>query len=90
MMKKMTAREALYNVCVALGPIPETNRDDNLTAEEVKLRDSIRVLQNFVLYRETDSLGPLVSPSGDDGVHVRPRGDGKDRIEQWKKEWKLK
>lgn len=44
----MTPREALYNLCLELGPIPETNRDDNLTAREVRLRDSVRVLQNLL------------------------------------------
>jgi len=59
-MTKMTPREALYNICIELGP-PTTNRDDNLTAREVRLRDSIRTLQNFIDYRATsgDSLDRL-------------------------------
>jgi len=44
----MTPREALYNLCLELGTIPQTNRDDNLTAREVRLRDSVRVLQNLL------------------------------------------
>ena len=51
-MKKMTPREALYNICIELGPA-RTNRDDNLTKKEVKLRDSIRALQNFIDYHDT-------------------------------------
>jgi hypothetical protein len=51
-MKPMTPREALYNIIIHLGPCPETNRDDNLSAAEVRLRDSIRALQNFILYHD--------------------------------------
>ena len=54
-MKRMTPREALYNICVALGPA-QTLRDDNLTAAEVRLRDSIRALQNFVTYHDDSQL----------------------------------
>jgi hypothetical protein len=50
-MKKMTPREALYYICVELGPA-NTIRDDNLTPREVRLRDSIRALQNFILYHD--------------------------------------
>ena len=55
-MKKMTPREALYHICLEMGPIAKTNRDDNLTHREVMLRDAIRTLQNFIDYRD---------PSGD-------------------------
>jgi len=51
MKKTMTPREALYNICIELGPA-RTERDDNLTAKEVRLRDSVRVLQNFILYHD--------------------------------------
>ena len=84
-MKKMTPREALYNVCVALGPMPKTNRNDNIEHDEVLLRDSIRVLQNFVTYHDDsvrsvpevqldwlDADQVLVSPRNDDLVHVKP------------------
>ena len=84
-MKKMTPREALYNVCVALGPMPKTNRNDNIEHNEVLLRDSIRVLQNFVTYHDDsvrsvpevqldwlDADQVLVSPRNDDLVHVKP------------------
>ena len=50
-MKKMTPREALYYICVELGPA-QTLRDDNLTDKEVRLRDAIRTLQNFVTYHD--------------------------------------
>ena len=54
-MKKMTPREALYNICVVLGPVPQTNSDRNLSYEEKKLRDSVRALQNFIDYSEQSS-----------------------------------
>ena len=50
-MTKMTPREALYYVCLELGP-PQTNRNDNINAKEVRLRDAIRTLQNFILYHD--------------------------------------
>ena len=67
-MKKMTPREALYNVCVALGP-PTTNRDDNLSAAEVRLRDSIRTLQNFINYHDT---GFEIPDSANEYQHKTP------------------
>ena len=54
-MKKMTPREALYNICVVLGPVPRTNSNRNLSCEEKKLRDSVRALQNFIDYSEQSS-----------------------------------
>ena len=54
-MKKMSPRQALYNICLVLGPIPRTNSDRNLTYEERKLRDSVRALQNFIDYSEQSS-----------------------------------
>jgi hypothetical protein len=51
-MKKMTPREALYYICLELGPMIQTNRDDNLTHREARLRDSIRALQNFIDYHD--------------------------------------
>jgi len=47
----MTPREALYHLCLELGPIAKTNRDDNLSYKEVQLRDSVRVLQDLI-YRD--------------------------------------
>ena len=59
-MTKMTPREALYNICIELGPTAITGRDDNITHREAQLRDSIRTLQNFIDYRSPgDSLDGL-------------------------------
>jgi hypothetical protein len=98
--KKMTPREALYYVCVALGPQPQTNRGDNLTYDESRLRDAVRVLQNFVTYHNDagkvlpESVDEFVhiEPSQESGVLIRPRvadregKNGKDRLEVWKNE----
>jgi hypothetical protein len=43
----MTPREALYNIVVKLGP-PQTLRDDNITYEEARLRDSVQVLKDLI------------------------------------------
>jgi len=56
MKRKMTPREALYHICLELGPVARTNRDENITKREAKIRDAIRALQNFIDYRD---------PSGD-------------------------
>ena len=79
----MTPREALYNLCVELGPA-QTLRDDNLTAKEVRLRDSIRTLQNFIHYHDEDHTIP---DSANEYRHFDRAGlEGKDRLEVWKKE----
>lgn len=44
----MTPREALYYICVALGPVPITQRDYNLTYEQIKVRDAVSVLQELI------------------------------------------
>ena len=81
----MTPREALYYVCVALGPQPKTNRDDNITYEEARLRDAIRTLQNFVTYH--DDADKILPDSANEYKHYDRHGlDGKDRLEAWKKE----
>ena len=61
MKKKMTPREALYYICVEMGPLVRTPRDDNITHREARLRDAIRSLQNFIDYRDPsgDSLQDL-------------------------------
>ena len=83
-MKKMTPREALYYVCLELGP-PQTNRDDNLTKKEIRLRDAIRILQNFVTYH--DDTTHSIPDSANEYKHYDRNGlSGKDRIEAWKKE----
>ena len=54
-MKPMTPREALYNLCLELGPA-RTERNDNLSPSETRLRDSIRALQNFIDYHDDSNL----------------------------------
>ena len=44
----MTPREALYHIVLELGPVPQTNRDDNLSPKEIKLRDSVRCLKELI------------------------------------------
>ena len=70
-MKRMTPREALYNLCLVLGPIPQTNRNDNLSAAEVRLRDSVRALQNFIDYHDDSKLS-----IPDSAEEYRPRERG--------------
>ncbi len=95
----MTPREALYYICLELGPAA-TKRDDNLTPKEIRLRDSIRALQNFIDYHD-DSAHDLpetveefvhVRPLGPEVPMVRPRetvrGSGKQRLDTWKQEIK--
>ena len=91
-MKRMTPREALYYICLELGPA-QTLRDDNLTAKEMRLRDSIRALQNFIDYHDDSSHD--LPESVNEYIHkddyiakprVRDGLSGKDRIEAWKKE----
>jgi len=100
-MKKMTPREALYHICLRLGPV-ETNRNDNIHYDEAVLRDSVRTLQNFITYH--DDADKILPDSVDEFVHIEPsqaevpfvrpratvRGDGKERIETWKEEVKSK
>ena len=65
-MKKMTPREALYYICLELGPA-KTNRNDNLTQKEIRLRDSIRALQNFIDYH--DDTTHAIPDSADEYKH---------------------
>ena len=44
----MTPREALYHLCLELGPIPQTKRGDNLTPKEERLRDAITALKECI------------------------------------------
>ena len=44
----MTPREALYHLVIELGPTPQTNRDDNLSPKEIRLRDAVRTLQKLI------------------------------------------
>ena len=66
----MTPREALYYICLELGP-PETNRNDNLTRKEVRLRDAIRTLQNFVTYHD-DSTHEIPDSANEYGHKLPP------------------
>ena len=80
----MTPREALYYICLELGPA-QTIRDDNLTAKEVRLRDSIRALQNFIDYH--DDTKHSIPDSANEYRHYDRKGvEGKERLEVWKKE----
>jgi len=56
MKNKMTPREALYYICLELGPLPRTHRGDNITHSEEKLRDAVRALQNFIDYHDDSEL----------------------------------
>jgi hypothetical protein len=44
----MTPREALYHLVIELGPVPQTTRNDNLSPKEIRLRDSVAVLQDLI------------------------------------------
>jgi len=84
-MMKMTPREALYHICVELGPA-QTLRDDNLTQKEVRLRDAIRTLQNFVTYH--DDTAHTIPDSANEYRSSESKPAGKERIEAWKEDWK--
>ena len=63
-MKPMTPREALYHICLMLGPVPQTDRSDNLSPKEMKLRDSVRALQNFIEYHDDSEM--IIPPSAEE------------------------
>ena len=52
----MTPREALFHLAMALGPIPVTNRDDNLSYSESQTQLAMATLQKWVEDQER-SLG---------------------------------
>ena len=52
----MTPREALFHLAMALGPIPMTKRDDNLSFSEAKIQLAMTTLQKWVEDQE-NSLG---------------------------------
>lgn len=80
----MTPREALYNIVIELGPA-RTERNDNLSAKEARLRDSVKVLQNFIQYHPAADI----PGTAEEYVHHEEgRGDGKERIEAWRRDWK--
>ena len=53
----MTPREALYHLSMALGPVPITTRDDNLSYQESVIQDAMNTLHTWV--------DAEVLPSGD-------------------------
>jgi len=87
MKTKMTPREALYYICLELGPPVQTNRDDNITAKEARLRDAVRTLQNFLFYHDDADLH--IPDSADEYKH-----HGEDNLElpdtagEWSNDWK--
>ncbi len=84
-MTKMTPREALYYICLELGPPAETNRDDNLNEKEVRLRDAVRCLQNFILYHDDSELN--IPDSANEYRHYDRNGlEGRERLDAWRKE----
>ncbi len=44
----MSPREALYNLVLALGPMPATKRDEHLSSDELKMRESVDTLKQLV------------------------------------------
>ena len=60
----MNAREALYTLCLEVGPMLTTNRSDNLSAQETRLQQAVRVLQDFIeqddMRRESGQVVELV------------------------------
>ena len=78
-------RAALDVLINAAGPIPMTKRNDNLTQQQIRLRDSVVLLRDWIdeedfwsknLPREETPRVPRASV----------RGDGQDRYKIWKKE----
>ena len=61
----MTPREALYHLSMALGPVPETARDDNLSYQESMTRDAMTTLQAWVDAEVDEGVRrTLTHPSG--------------------------
>jgi hypothetical protein len=54
----MSPREALYTIILELGPIPRTNRDDNITPKEARIRDAIRILQEMIQPEKPEDSAP--------------------------------
>ena len=57
----MSPREALYTLVLELGPIPNTNRNDNITPKEARIRDAIRVLQEIIVVENQTDETPSKS-----------------------------
>jgi len=60
----MNAVEALYVVCLELGPMPQTKRTDNLDFNSIRLKEAVEVLRETI--RPEDPSGP--SKSGTDAL----------------------
>lgn len=60
----MNAREALYTLCLEVGPMPATNRSDNLSPQETRLQQAVMVLQELIerddMRRESGQVVELV------------------------------
>ncbi len=50
----MKAVEALYVVCLELGPMPQTKRTDNLDPKSIRLKEAVEVLKETI---QQESLG---------------------------------
>ena len=44
----MNPREALYKICIALGPLPKEKEEGYITAREAILRDAVQVLKDLI------------------------------------------
>ena len=80
---KMTPRDALQFLLERTGTImPMTVRDDNLSIEQVKLRNSVSVLRELIQEHEATTDDQEPNPN------KRKIRDGRDRIESWREDWK--
>ena len=80
---KMTPRDALQFLLERTGTImPMTVRDDNLSIEQIKLRNSVSVLRELIQEHEATTDDQEPNPT------KRQIRDGRDRIESWKEDWK--
>ena len=62
----MNPREALYYICLELGPTPATKRDDNITYKEARLRDAVSTLQTLI--EESEKQGTPNEDSTDNSA----------------------
>ena len=44
----MNPREALYRICIALGPLPKEKAEGYITTREAILRDAVQVLKDLI------------------------------------------
>ena len=79
---KMTPRDALQFLLERAGMVmPMTVRDDNLSVEQIKLRNSVSVLRELIQEHEATTDDQEPSP------YKRQIRDGKERIEKWKEDF---